>query len=389
MNIEPGFSRERADLIDLPDESRRRRLRWIIIGAGILVVLLGAWFLMRGRGAEPAPQPKAPGVTYIVPGSQLVTNAVSATGTLAARRDMPVGVAGDGGKIARVLVEPGDWVNAGQTLATIDTSVEVQQAAQLAAQIRAAQANADLAQSNLDRAQALVARGFISKADMDAKRATRDAMRAQVHVAQAQLGEMRAKIGRLDIRSPKSGLVLARMVEAGQVVGPGNGALFRVADGGELELRTQLSEGDLARMKVGDGAVVTPVGTARGFRGHIWQLSPIIDQQSRQGIARIALSYDPALRPGGFAGVQIESGTVNAPVLPESAVQSDDKGNFVYLIDSNNVVRRRDVKTGQVAANGIAILSGIGGGEHVVYSAGAFLNPGDKVTPSRVAAAAR
>jgi RND family efflux transporter MFP subunit len=318
-----------------------------------------------------------------------VTNAVSATGTLAARRDMPVGVAGDGGKIARVLVEPGDWVNAGQTLATIDTSVEVQQAAQLAAQIRAAQANADLAQSNLDRAQALVARGFISKADMDAKRATRDAMRAQVNVAQAQLGEMRAKIGRLDIRSPKSGLVLARMVEAGQVVGPGNGALFRVADGGELELRTQLSEGDLARMKVGDGAVVTPVGTARGFRGHIWQLSPIIDQQSRQGIARIALAYDPALRPGGFAGVQIESGTVNAPVLPESAVQSDDKGNFVYLIDGNNVVQRRDVKTGQVAANGIAILSGIKGGEHIVYSAGAFLNPGDKVTPSRVAAAAR
>jgi len=60
-------------------------------------------------------------------------------------------------------------------------------------------------------------------------------------------------------------------------------------------------------------------------------------------------------------------------VLPESAVQSDAKGNFVYVIDDGNVVRRRDVRIGQVSENGIAILSGLAGDEHVVYSAGAFL----------------
>jgi multidrug efflux pump subunit AcrA (membrane-fusion protein) len=56
---------------------------------------------------------------------------VTATGSIAARRDMPVGVPGEGGQVLRVLVEPGQWVQAGQTLAVIDRSVQTQEAAQL------------------------------------------------------------------------------------------------------------------------------------------------------------------------------------------------------------------------------------------------------------------
>src|SRR3546814_10880569 len=92
---------------------------------------------------------------------------------------MPVGVAGEGGMVARVLVDAGDWVNAGQTLAVIERSVQAQQAQQLAAQIDVARADAALAQSELERAQSLVSRGFVSKADIDRKTATRDAARAR------------------------------------------------------------------------------------------------------------------------------------------------------------------------------------------------------------------
>src|SRR3546814_19408660 len=99
---------------------------------------------------------------------------------------MPVGVAGEGGEVSRVLVEAGDWVNAGQTLATIERSVQSQPAQQLAAQIEVAKAEAALAQNALDRALALVDRGFVSKADVDRKTAARDAANARVRVAQAQ-----------------------------------------------------------------------------------------------------------------------------------------------------------------------------------------------------------
>jgi HlyD family secretion protein len=182
--------------------------------------------------------------------------------------------------------------------------------------------------------------------------------------------------------------VLARSVEPGQVVGPGSGALFRVAKGGEIEIHAQLAEQDLARLRVGDTARVTPVGGTRSFNGRIWQISPVIDPQTRQGTARIQLAYDPALRPGGFASAVINSGTTTAPRLPESAVLNDEKSSYVYVVGPDDKVVRRDVKVGDVSDAGIVILSGLQGNEKVVLSAGAFLNPGDKVTPRLSTAAA-
>jgi multidrug efflux pump subunit AcrA (membrane-fusion protein) len=137
-------------------------------------------------------------------------------------------------------------------------------------------------------------------------------------------------------------------------------------------------------MRVGMAADVTPIGARQSFVGRIWQIAPIVDTQSRQGIARIAIPYNVALRPGGFATTEILSGTVDAPELPESAVLSDEKGNYVYVIGADDKVARRDVKTGPVSGTGITILSGLQGNERVVLLAGAFLNPGDTVTPTRV-----
>src|SRR5690606_36392185 len=104
---------------------------------------------------------QAPVVTVVVPGRSTVAGEISATGTLAARREMPVGSVGEGGQVVQVLVEPGQWVKAGQVLAVIDRSVQTQQQASLAAQVSVAAADAQLAQANLDRALKLVDRGFI------------------------------------------------------------------------------------------------------------------------------------------------------------------------------------------------------------------------------------
>ncbi|PCE43066.1 efflux transporter periplasmic adaptor subunit [Rhizorhabdus dicambivorans] len=389
MNVESGIQSDYA-AYDYDDVQARRRRRIVIgIAVAVLIGVIAATMMFFG-GKKPAPAaPAAPGVTVIVPGSASVDATVSATGSLFAKREMPVGVAGEGGMVQSVLVEPGSWVGAGQTLAVIERSVQTEQANSLAASVRVARADAQLAQAELDRAKALVARGFISKADIDRRTATRDAAAARVAVAQAQYGQQRATIGRLIIRSPAAGLVLTRAVEPGQVVGPGNGALFRVAKGGEMELRAQLAEQDIARIRVGNGAEVTPIGSKRAFNGTVWQISPVIVPQTRQGVARVQLAYDPALRPGGFASVVIKSGTTQAPMLPESAVLNDEKSAYVYVVGPDNKVVRRDVKVGDVSDAGVVILSGIQGNEKIVLSAGAFLNPGDKVTPQLSAAPTR
>jgi HlyD family secretion protein len=277
-------------------------------------------------------------------------------------------------------------VHAGQTLAVVDRSVETETAAQQAAQVAAAKANAALAQSDYDRAIALQGRGFVSKAEIDSKRAARDAAFAQVRVAQAQLAGTRAQIGRLNVVAPTAGLILARSVEVGQIVSPGSGALFRLAENGQMEMRAQLSQQDLVNIHVGMAAQVTPVGSDRSFAGTVWQVAPVIDPQSRLGEVRIAVPYNPAMRPGGFAEARITAGTTTAPQLPQSAVLSDDKGNYVYLINAKNLVERRDIKIGAVNDTGVTIASGLNGDEAVVLSAGPFLNPGQKVNPRREAA---
>jgi RND family efflux transporter MFP subunit len=400
MNLESSKWRRSAlekDVVLDDDTLRRRRRNRIIVAAvGIVALIILAVAFLGGNKEKPAEvgppmaqngaQSQAQRVSVIVPGRSQVARTINSTGTIAARRDMPVGVSGEGGMVSRVLVEPGQWVRAGQTLAVIERSVQAQQAQQLAASIQVAQADARLAQSELDRAMALVGRGFISKADVDRKRATRDAANARVRVAQAQLGETRARIGRLDVRAPTSGLVLSRSVEAGQVVSGGSGALFRIADGGQMEVQARMVESDLVNVRVGSAATVTPVGTNLHIQGQVWQVSPVVDPASRQGIARVAIPYGRDVRPGGFASVTLTSGTANLPLLPQSAVLSDERGNFVYIVGSDNKVSRRNVTIGQVDDRGVSIAAGLSGSERVVASAGAFLNPGDKIVPMREAA---
>jgi hypothetical protein len=102
------------------------------------------------------------------------------------------------------------------------------------------------------------------------------------------------------------------------------------------------------------------------------------------GLARIQLAYNPAIRPGGFAGAVIESGMVQAPVLPESALQSDNHGSYVYIVTPANKAERRGVTIGQVTHNGVTIASGLTGAEKVVLRAGAFLAAGETIVPQLV-----
>lgn len=387
MNYESTISSRDSDLTELSEidsdpaigRNIMRTLSVLLILA--LIVTAGYWYFVSRNAAPESTDNEAPTVSVIVPGKQQVIGQINATGTLAARRDIPIAVVGEGGRVTKVYVDAGQWVEKGQIMATIDRSVQNQQAASLGASVSASRADLNLAQANLDRAARLVDRGFISKADIDRLTATRDSAAARVQVALAQLNETRARNNRLDIVAPVSGLVLERTIEPGQTVTQGSGVVFRMAQNGEFELRARLGEGDLAKLTVGTRADVIPAGAAQPVSGQIWQIAPIIDPQTRQGIARIALGYDKSLRPGGFASTTIESGTANVAVLPESAIQNDSKGSYVYIVGSDNKATRRDVKIGSVIQAGLTITEGLSGNEKVIARAAGFVSPGETVIP--------
>ncbi|ANY19173.1 Macrolide export protein MacA [Tsuneonella dongtanensis] len=372
-----------AQSLEGADENAKRRKKWAIWAIVAVIGLMVALYLYAKTATEAAPadDSQVPVVTVVTAGRTTIAGTITANGSLAARRELPVGSVGEGGRVVSVPVDQGDWVRQGQVLVSIDRSVQNQQIEGARAQIGVAQADLNLAQANLDRASRLVERGFISKADIDRLTANRDAARARVGVARATLGELQARTARLNIYAPASGLVLTRSVEPGQTVGAGGQPLFTIAQGGEMELLAQVNEAQLAKLSPGNVAEVTPVGSDRKFSGQIWQVSPTVDPQTRQGTARIALSYDRALRPGGFATATINSGTIVAPLLPESAVLADGKGSYVYVIGKDNKAVRRSVETGTVTDQGIAIVGGLNGTERVVLRAGGFLTEGETVSP--------
>ena len=152
--------------------------------------------------------------------------------SVAARRDQPIGIAGQFGTgqracwstRARWCALPG--ARDGRPLGPGAAGGK-----QLAAQVEAARANAALAPVNIQRCTSARVPGFVSKAEIDSKRAIRDAANAQVRVAQAQLGATRAPRSGSSCACPTSGLVLARSVDGGQTRSPGSPPLFRLAAG--------------------------------------------------------------------------------------------------------------------------------------------------------------
>ncbi len=156
-----------------------------------------------------------------------------------------------------------------------------------------------------------------------------------------------------------------------------------------MELLARLPQTDLARISAGVPVTVTPVGSTQSYQGSVWQVSPIIDPQTRQGVARISIPYNRDLRPGGFAAAQIRAGSVSAPLLPESAVLTDDAGPYVMIVGPNDTVVRRAIRIGTVNDRGVVIAEGLNGTERVVESAGAFLNPGERIRPERARRPAR
>lgn len=359
-----------------------QRRAYLIAAAVLVLAVLGLVALMRSgaKPAAPAPADAAPLVTALPVGRSTFTTTVTFTGAIVARYDMPIGVDGEGGRIAAVLVEVGDRVHAGQPLARLDTSVLAPQVASLKATLEQYRAEAVLAEADYKRAAAVAdSVGALSKEEVDRRRSQMATSSARVKAAEAQLAEAEARLGRTEIRAPADGIVLTRSAEVGQAVTPGGSALFRLGRGAEVEMRALAAEQDLPRLKVGQAAEVRVTGVAEPFAGTVRLLGAVIDPQTRLGEVRVTLPKDPNLRPGAFARGSVRVGSDVRPIVPQTALLSDARGSYVLVVGADSRVLRRDVKVGGAQPNGIVIVDGLDGSERVVTTAGAFLHEGEIV----------
>ena len=368
----------------VPPLTGRRNL-WpaVALGAvGVAFVVLLAVRLTHALGVKSVTNKGAiPTVSVTEVGVSTVPTTVSIIGTIAARYDMPIGVEGDAGRVAAIYVEAGDHVKRGQVLARLNVSVLEPQVANLEAALEQARAEAELADAEYRRAQAVGASGALSAEETQRRKSAAVTAAAKVKVAAAQLAESQARLARAAVRAPADGIILTRNVEVGQTATPGGEALFRLSQGGEVELRGQVAEQDLPLLKVGQEVNVRLTGTARIYGGRVRLLGAVIDPQTRLGEARVALTPDPNLRPGAFARAEVTVSNADRAVLPQTAVLTDDRGSYVLIVNAQHKIERRAVRVSGMVQNGVTIAEGITGKEQVVATAGAFLQEGELVNP--------
>jgi len=378
MNDSNAYTQATAPLV-----GRRNLWAAVAIGAVVVaVVVLLAVRLTQALGVKNAPfKNPIPTVSVTEVGVSTLPTTVSVIGTIAARYDIPVGVEGDAGRVAAIYVEAGDHVKRGQVLARLDVSVLEPQVANLEAALEQARAEAELADAEYRRAQAVGASGALSAEETQRRKSTGVTAAAKVKVAAAQLAEAQARLARAAVRAPADGIILTRNVEVGQTATPGGEALFRLSEGGEVELRGQVAEQDLPLLKVGQVVNVRLTGIGQVYLGHIRLLGAVIDPQTRLGMARVALSPDPNLRPGAFARAEVTVSNADRAVLPQTAVLTDDKGSYVLIVNAQHKIERRTVHVSGIVQNGVTIADGINGKEQVVATAGAFLQEGELVNP--------
>jgi RND family efflux transporter MFP subunit len=352
---------------------------------GVAVVLAvaavgAAIYFGTNRGSDSTSTEGAiPLVSAAVPGVSAITTTVAFTGTINARYDMPIGTEGETGRVAAIYVEAGDHVKAGQLLAQVDESILQPQVDRLAASLEEAKANSDLAAAEYGRAEGVEAAGALSKEDIEKRHAAAVTAAAEVKVAAAQLAEYQARLSHTQVRAPVDGVVLTRAAEVGQIVTPGGNAMFRLARGSEVEMRALVAEQDLPSLRVGQPADVYLTGIDKPFVGKVRLLGAIIDPQTRLGEVRIQLQPDPQLRPGAFARGEVVVGKGERPVLPQTAVLSDEKGTYALVVNADNHVERRNVHVSDTNAKGLIIASGLTGNERVIMTAAGFLRVGERV----------
>ena len=358
--------------------------RWIIGGAVLLVLIVA--LLVARHFMQPTPlaagklqDSQLPLVSVMTPRLKSVQSTVTFTGTIHARYDMPISAEGESGRITAVLVEAGDRVKRGQVLVRLDQSVLLPQMNRLEASLEEAKAQANLSAAEYRRAQGVEASGALSAEEIARRHAAAVTDEARVKVAAAQLNEARARLGKTEIVAPANGIVLTRSAEVGQTASPGGEPLFRLAREGEMEMRGQVAERDLAALSVDQSAAVYLTGIDEPFAGKVRLLGAIIDPQSRLGEIRIALGSDAKIRPGAFARAEVVVGAAQRPILPQTAVLSDSQGTYVLVVNGDSKAERRAVRVADTISEGLVISDGLKGDERVIATAGAFLRIGEKV----------
>lgn len=335
-------------------------------------------------GAEDGKSVAAQTVSVQTASVQNLDRTVTASGTVTAWEEVPVGAETGGLVATAVYVDEGAYVRQGQPLVQMNTALLEAQVRQQQAAVQTAEANAARDDAALGRAQELKERGFLSQASLDTALANQRASQANLASARAALAETRTRLSQATIRAPVSGQIISRSVTRGQIISAGT-ELFRMVRDGRLELDAQVPETELGQVRAGQSAQVTS-SQAAPTTGTVRIVTPEVNAETRLGLARIALAPGGALRPGMFARAVIDVGAQPATVVPTASILYRNNQAGVFVMAGADTVHFQPITVLNRQPNQTAV-SGVAPGARVVVDGAGFLNEGDRVRIGTAAAA--
>ena len=265
-----------------------------------------------------------------------------------------------------VYAEEGDRVSRGAVLARLE-------GADLTANLESARAALEAARAAFERAEQLREREVITLPEYE-----RD--RTALAAAEAVHRQLQTRVGYATIRSPIAGVVTAKHVEAGDVVGPQT-PLFEVADISTLVVPIGVSELDVGQMAAGDTLTVSlDAFPDRPLRGRIRRVFPSADPTTRLVTVEVALEPGSQARPGYLARVQLRLDARDDVLLvPASAILTGSSGEESTFVVEDGKAFRREVESGLVSQGRVEVVRGLNRGETVVVEGGSSLREGAQV----------
>jgi RND family efflux transporter MFP subunit len=359
----------------------------------ILVALLTLTACNDNRYVPPPP----PKVLVVHPTRQEVTRYLDASGNLASVNTVNL-VARVAGFVQEIKFTDGQTVKAGEPLFVIEPKPYEIALAQSKAAEQGADATVTQAQADYARQVALEGKEFASKATLESSTATRDSAISSQKRAEADTKQAEINLSYTQVKAPFDGIVTARQVSIGELVGMGNPTIlatvvqlnpiyvnFNISEQDVLRLRAAarqhgMTEADLRRIPVELGLSNETGYPHKGLLDYAYPgVSPSTGTLALRGVLPNA---DHVLLPGYFARIRVPlMQEPNTLLVPDVAIGTDQGGRYVLVVGQDDVVEQRKVATGEVVGNLRVIADGLKPDDRVVVSGILRAVPGQKVDP--------
>jgi membrane fusion protein, multidrug efflux system len=371
----------------------QRSRHWMAIALLVVFTVAGC----KRQQASFVPPPPAQ-VVVARPLRQAVTPYLQATGNLVAYNQVDL-VARVSGFLQSIDYTDGAIAHRGQTLFVIEPAQYQAKLEQAQAALQSAQAQAAQTDAEYQRQASLGRNDFSSRSTVDQALAARDNNRASIINDQAGVTLAAINLGYTQVTAPFDGIVTAHQASVGSLVGAnGPTTLATILQINPIYVSFTISEQDVLRIrpslrqKGSDekwlGKVTVDIGlmTETGYPhvGHLDYASPSVDQTTGTLTVRgILPNPGHVLLPGYFARVRVPlpRPTVEALLVPETALGNDQAGRYLLVVDKDNIVQQRTVTIGDRVGALRVIAAGLQPEDRVVVSGLQRAVPGEKVAP--------